>query len=438
MPDVVIVDDSEARTWFREQLARRDPNGRRTAWEKIAFELRVRPSTITNNADRLKQGKPLGKTFRELVSPLVAAERLHTLGIEHLRKLRETQEASRREEAARAEAERIRVEQMAQAELMRIQAEKQEQERAALMEARRLWERQEAARLSLEPHLVKLRRDGVIADKDDELYGDAKELVEAGVTPISYPNRRVAAVALAPDDYIFPCGFTAAQLRDGVSSHQRLQQSIVPKGEPRPDWIGNRPAHLVPTVPYPDDKTFYGEDYDEITRYRELSASCDSLAKNPLPLIVFPEEAEEFEELVDLERHSPYSVEGSCLGEDPETRLRRIKRRAVVPGLIESIWHIAKWFMLLALLVAIVYLFFRISPWVWYILLSIGSWLYEWKWAIIAALVAVAFTIGIFCWARPRESDREWQFPIRVITIIGSAILTGFVALAFLMVTSSP
>ena len=380
------------------------PAARSITFSQLAKELRLSDSTISTNAQRLREGSPLGSGFRDAVTPLVAAERLHALGAEHLRKLRESQAAARCEEAARAEAERIRIEQTEQ-------AKREEQARAAAIEARRLRERQKAARLALEPHLAKLRRDGVIADKDDELYGDAREIVEAGITTVPYPNRRVAAVALAPDDYVFPCGLTAAQLREGVTLRQRLQKSIVREGEPRPDRIGTRPAYLVPATPYPDEVTFYGEDYDEIDRHREMAASCEYLVKYPLPFIVFPEEAEELEDLVCLERQSPYRFENSFLGEDTEDRLRQLRRRAVVPGRIDRSWNVLKWVIAFVALGTIAFLLYGLGVVLRYVLQAIKGWLSEWGPLVagvaLAVMVSVAAIAAVVLWAWPRRGDKE-------------------------------
>ena len=65
-------------------------------------------------------------------------------------------------------------------------------------------------------------RAASIRDPDDEtLYGDAIELIEAGITDIHYVDDGVAAVALAHDGYVFECGLTAAELRSGLTAEQR-------------------------------------------------------------------------------------------------------------------------------------------------------------------------------------------------------------------------
>ena len=75
---------------------------------------------------------------------------------------------------------------------------------------------------ALEPWIEMLRAARVLDPDDEALYGDAGELIEAGITDIRYVDDGVAAVALAHDGYVFECGLTAAELRYGLTAEQRL------------------------------------------------------------------------------------------------------------------------------------------------------------------------------------------------------------------------
>ena len=148
------------------------------------------------------------------------------------------------------EAERVRIERLAQEKAARIEAQRIEEERLAQEETARTKARRERegrekrgrALEALRPWREKLRQDGIISEDDDTLYGDAGQLVAEGISSVTYLSDAIAAVALAPDDYAFPDGRTAAELREGITAMQRMKASVFPEGAPRPRKIGERNA----------------------------------------------------------------------------------------------------------------------------------------------------------------------------------------------------
>ena len=202
MPDVVIVGESEVRDWFRLQLSRRDSRGRNIRLHELGDELGVDKSTIGRNGKKLRNNRPLAANFYKLAEARLVAERLDVLRVRHLQLLRKSQEDAHREEAQRAENARI-----VRAERARDGKRRLSETNRALRTVERLEvqrsQRRAAARTALEPWLEMLRAAGILDTDDDALYGDAGELIEAGATDIRYVDDGVAAVALAPDDYVF-------------------------------------------------------------------------------------------------------------------------------------------------------------------------------------------------------------------------------------------
>ena len=425
MPDVVIVGESEVRDWFRGQLSRRDARGRKVVQSVLGEEFGVHKSTISRNERDLRNGEPLAADFYELAEARLVAERLEVLRVKHLRLLEKSQEDARREEARRAEDARIARTERARAGKCRLSATNRALRTVERLEARRR-QRRVAARDALEPWIERLRVAGILDPEGDELHGDARELIGAGVTDIDYVDDGVAAVALAPDDYVFECGLTAAELRSGLTAKQRLQPTAIPDGEDLPEMIHGMPVFTVRREPLPDEFWRYGEDAAAMmSEWRRLIEVCAVLATGELPRFISRDEFRNFERLVRIEHKGGYTFEESVLGEDAERRLRQMKRRAVLPSVMTGATELAggglRWLLrrgwkyaAYAVLAVVLILAVALLAWgAWELLKFLGSlisslweWCVERRWEITVALAGVAATAGAVWWIWPK-TDRN-------------------------------
>ena len=445
MPDVVIVEESEVRDWFRRQLSRRDAGGRKVVQDVLGKELGVNKSTISRNGKALRNGEPLAADFYALAKARLVAERLDVLRVEHLRLLEESREEARREEARRVEEVRI-----ARAERARDRSNRLSLTNRALQTVRRLEaqrrQKRAAARAALEPWIEILRVAGIRTPDDEELYGDALELIEAGVTDIHYADAGVAAVALAADDYVFECGLTAAELRSGLTAKQRLQPTALPAGEGLSEMTSDVPAFTVCRVPLPDEAWRYGENAaGMMSEWRRLTEACADLATGELPRFVSRSEFRDYEALVRIESASARTFEGSVLGEDAERRLRQMRRRAlpssVMTGVIELAGGGLRWLLrrgwkyaaYAALTVVLVLALVLLAWGVWQLLKFLWELIVEYRWEIFGMLAAIVATAGAVWWIWPK-TDRS-VYPARrehaLKVVARTGIVAGIVFLAF-------
>lgn len=423
MPDVVIVGESEVRDWFRLQLSRRDSRGRNIRLHELGDELGVDKSTIGRNGKKLRNNRPLAANFYKLAEARLVAERLDVLRVRHLQLLRKSQEDAHREEVQRAENARI-----VRAERARDGKRRLSETNRALRTVERLEvqrsQRRAAARTALEPWLEMLRAAGILDTDDDALYGDAGELIEAGATDIRYVDDGVAAVALAPDDYVFECGLTAAELRFGLTAKQRLQPAAVPVGEDTPEMTNDVPAFAVRRVPMPDELWRYGEAAaGMMSEWRRLTEACAVLATGELPRFVSRDEYRDFERLVHIEHESGYTFKGSVLGEGAERRLRQMKRHAVLPSVMTGVtelasgglqWLLRQGWKYAAYAVFAVVLMFSVVPLAWgawellkfidFLASSLWELLVDYRWEIFVALAGVVVTAGAVWWIWPKTN----------------------------------
>ena len=443
MPDVVIVGESEVRNWFRGQLSRRDSRGRTVVQEVLGKELGVDKSTISRNAKALRDGEPLAAPFYELVETRLAAERLDALRERHLRRLEESREDARREKARRTAEARIARTERARAGSRRLSLTDRALETVSRLEDQRR-QRRAAARAALEPWLAILRAAGIRAPGDETLYGDAPELIEAGITEVHYVDFGVAAVALAPDGYVFECGLTASELRSGLTAQQRLQPTA--EGEDLPEVIGAVPTLTIRRVPLPDEDWRYGEDAaGMMDEWRRLTEACAGPATGELPRFVSRSEFRDFERLVRIESGSAYTFEGSVLGDDAERKLRQMKRRATLSSVMTGATELAagglRWclrrgwrYAAYTAFGAMLVLALVLLAWgVWELLKFLWQLIVEHKWQIIGVLAAIAAAAGAIWWIWPK-TDRN-VYPPRRDAALKVVARTGIVAcIVFMLV----
>ena len=445
MPDVVIVGESEVRDWFRRQLSRRDCGGRTVALRVLAEELGVNKSTVSRNGRQLRNDQPLAGPFYALAAARLVAERLDVLRVRHLRLLAESQEDARREKARRVAQARIARAERARDRNRRLSMTTHALETVSRLEVVR-YQRLAAARAALEPWLAMLCAAGIRAPDDETIYGDALELIDAGITDIRYVDDGVAAVALADDGYVFECGLTAAELRSGLTAEQRLQPTAVPDGDDLPEMIGGVPAFTARRVSLPDEVWRYGEDVaGMMSEWRRLTEACADLATGELPRFVSRGEFRDFERLVRLESESAYTFEDSVLGEDAERRLRQMKRRATLSSVMTGTKELAscglRWFLrrgwryaAYAALTVMLVLALALLAWgVWQLLKFLWELLVEQKWQIVGVLAATAGTAGAVWWIWPK-TDRS-VYPPRRDAALKVVARTGIVAcIVFMLV----
>ena len=111
-------------------------------------------------------------------------------------------------------------------------------------EVRRIRQLREARKAEVRKAFAPLYEMGILVVSDDEseeFFGDARALLETD-DPIVYKDQGALLIGGAPDDYLFACGLTAAELRAGVSMRQRMGAYAVPRGTARPAMIGRRRA----------------------------------------------------------------------------------------------------------------------------------------------------------------------------------------------------
>ena len=470
MPDVVIVGESEVKKWFRRLLSRKDAGGRKVALRVLGDEIGVHKSTVGRNRRVLRDGEPLASDFYKLAEAWLVAERLDVLRVKHLQLLEESQEEAHREKAQRSEEARIARAERARDRNHRLSKTNYALETVKRLEARRR-QRRAAARDALEPWLEMLRAAGILDPDDEELYGDARELIEAGIKDIRYVDDGVAAVALSPDNHVFECGLAAAELRFGLTAKQRLQSAAVTDGDDLPEMIGSVPAFTVRRLPLPDEAWRYSEDAaGMMSEWRRLTEACAGLATGELPWFVSRNEFRDFERLVRIESESPYTFEGSVLGEDAERGLRQMKRRATLSSVMMGATELAagglQWFLrrgwkyaAYAALTVMLALVLVLLVWgVWELLKFLGSlasslWelCVDHKWEIFGVLASIAATAGAIWWIWPK-TDRNVYPPRRdaalqiferigiVACIVGMVVLSAvlFVQLMHFMEDAGP
>ena len=431
----LIPDPAEVIAWFKAKLA--IMSGR-----QLAREMGIDPSIVNRNHKRMRKGRPLTSPFRRKIEAILEGERQEKLRQKHA----EDQVAAKAEADLQAEVD-LQLEAKHDAEREAKAKRKVERQGRAvgaiLFAIDRAREQRRAALLAITPLLEKLRKVGILASWDEEnLPGDAGELVDAGVTDFPYVSLDMVTIALAPDDHLFPCGLTAGQLRKGVTWRQRLQKTAVPQGQPRPKFIGIFPASCVYLHPLLDELWRHGPaDAEVIVEWRELIWRYGYLAAGRLPLFVSPETVQGFARLIEIEETSALEFVDSCLGPDARDRLKRLRRRAVLSvvkreadGLLgdaaswysERGWKLPLQLVFVALLapgvVGVAYGIMEIFR-----LLGVGrnaahTWLVDnGLWSVNGAIMAVLTIIIIIiavCWVWRREGESRWPATLRFTIVV--------------------
>ena len=451
----IEVTDDEVFARFDEVLNRKRPNGKPMGQREMAGELRVDQSTITRNARRFKKkianyianpiarkgGKdfPLGEKTYDSIEKVLRKEKIAEL---RRRRLQEQKEA-RAADDARREADRQQ--RQANFDIQRRADEKRDRQAQLAREAEEI--RCDGVIAALEPIYERFRADGRLLAADGVYYGDDGDLIEtADPEDIRYVDDGTAAVALLPEEHLFPCGWTAAELRAGVLATLRLQPMAVPKGTPRPEYIGKRDAYFVPRVLYPDSPHFFSEDYADIMTRRRMNKACRALALDPLPVAIAPEVAESFKAFVTFDqqlRERGFRFEASCLdGCDVERRLREINERTILPiagaAAMVGLKRTLKWTGVAALILTVIgiavtdaYLLVREAVELFQQLKDFAAphattavgWLDEAKPILGGGAAAAGAVALIWWWFKPRRSDEDGAFAGRFIIVAGGLVL---------------
>ena len=452
----IEVTEEEVFARFREVLNRKRPNGKSISQREMAAELRVDQSTITRNARRFGRNIasytanpvaskgaidfPLSEKMYDSIEKVLKERKLAEL---RRRRLQEQKEA-RAADDARREADRQQ--QQANLDIQRKADEKRDRQARLAFEADVT--RCDGVIAALELIYERFRADGRLPAAG-VYYGDDGELIEtADPEDIVYIDDGTAAVALLPEGHLFPCGWTAAELRAGVPATLRLQPMAVPKGTPRPEYIGKRDAYFVPRVLYPDKRHFFSEDYSDIMVWRRMNEACRALALDPLPVAIAPEVAEAFKAFVTFDqqlRERGFRFEASCLDTlDVKRRLREINERTILPiagsAAMVGLKRTLKWASIAALILTVLgiavidtFLIVREAVELFQHLKDLAaphvtaalSRLDEVKWAIGGGTAAAGAVALIWWWFKPRRSDEDGAFAGRFIIVAGGGVLAA-------------
>ena len=209
----------------------------------------------------------------------------------------------------------------------------------AIREARR---RREARKGEIRENFAPLYEMGILEvreNESEEFFGDAALLLETD-GPIRYENLGALLVAGAPDDYLFPCGLTAAELREGVTMEQRMRGYAVSEGSPRPDRIGIRRANFITAVAYPDENWFFGGAAIAVQSWREVREGTHCwMIERKLPTLPGAYDDFHYERRLEMELEllrDGFDFEDSALGwgddweaevAEKENEVRRLARR---------------------------------------------------------------------------------------------------------------
>ena len=417
----IVVTIDEANAVFDRLCQQRRPDGKRWTQRKISKVLGVDQSTVSRNQRYRKAGKNVSDDLYKKIADILREQRLQELQQRHLKEQAEAAAAAetKRESDEKERQRRIKAEHRADEVKEREQraAEKAEGDRRAGVLSR------------LEPYWADMRAKGLSVSADPAKEGDAPYLLaEAKPSDIRYPTFELAAIALTSDDQLYPCGQTAAQLRQGRTAWHRLTGKY---SQPK-----NR-LEVVPPILRPDAESHYADDYEDILSWQGMNEEFSSLVLEPLPLIVSPDTAKGFSQFISLDEHlcdEGYLVMSSCLKEcgDVERRLQEIKRRTVLPRVGAGALKVLKWVgifvaivaatlmvvaaALMALMVLLVMAFtvWQIGSWGVDTAISVWEVSFAWvdsaKWQILGVAVIGIFLGLAFWWAWPKESDRR-NFP---------------------------
>ena len=274
------IDRDPAEEWLREQLRQ----GR--GYSAIAKDLDVHRSTVRRNVRDMRGPKGLAMPFRQRAERRSEFERGERARLAREAKVR--RQAQQRAEAARKLKETEQ----------RARRRREDREATRLgREKRELAARRERTRDQIAKVAARLRRKGTI--QDDTLHGDADYLLGIGADVVHY-DAGAEIVAFAPDNLKFPCGWTAKQLRRGVTPEQRMRPTAFPPGSPRPYVIGERASSVVSFVVWPDEKWLYGSGYPLVERWRKLMAR-PLLDESNMPRLPTKEQVTWYEELLQVE-----------------------------------------------------------------------------------------------------------------------------------------
>ena len=419
---------------------------------QLGREYNIDSSVINRNMRSLRNGKRLAGPFRKRIQKIIEQERADELHQQHLSEQAEAEELERREAIARARAAKLEAEREAKAAAAKEKADHEaaKAEAQKVADENRRWQEFDKIFLSSSADWeAKFRAAGYLED-GEMVEGDADELFDAWISKLDYVDVGVAAVALLPDDVVIWRDKTAAYFREGVPFRQRLQETAVQEGQPRPAMIGNFPSSDVYYDPLPDQIWRYGkEGVKVIAEWRELTDAYGRLGTGKLPTIVHPKTVAGFERLISIEEKSGYVFRDSRLGPDAHDRLQRLQRRAVLPAIglttAKMTWSAcnsaAIWIAYEGVALLGVILFYVLLPVA--VVLGIGWGMVQlWNWAsghwteiglaLLIAAVLAAFVGMAYWWVK--QADSGWAVVGRIGVIAGLllAIAMGVVALVII------
>ena len=360
----IPITQEEVNAYFNQILQLRHPDGKLMSQKEVSDLLGVNQSTVSRNKDRLRKGENVSDALFEAIAKTMQAQQLKELQAQRLQEHLEAERAAEAQRQADREARRERAREQREAEL--------ERQREEELERKADEERRAEVFEKLKFYWAYMSERGMLEGVDDPAtLGDAPELLEeAELGEIKYLTFDIAALSLAADDQLFPCGQTAAQLRSGITAWQRMNGGY-------PDRMND--VESVPPILRPDAEFYYKDDHKGIVAWQCMNTENRAIAVDSLPLFVSPDAAKAFQNFVTLDerlRDRGYVFVGSCLDEcDVESRLRKINSRVklhvkgarALKGL-KRLWRIA-----VAILVAVWRIAKAIAVVVWPITVAIAA-----------------------------------------------------------------
>ena len=355
----ITVEPREVEAYFDGLPQRRGPDGKRLGQRKVATMLGVTQSTISRNGPknkRRKKSQGLSDDLYKIVEPMLIAGKREEQRRKHMQPAHQALLAEDAIRPAESNAAREHPPKRSESDRERRIAEREQERQQELS----VWQEQireadikrsQGVMDVLEPYWKYLRELGIPVYGDYRLHGDALWLVEnANPEDIKYPDMGVAIVALAPDDHLFSCGRTAAQLRAGITAQNRLQGRYPVEARER--------DRVIPLTLRPDAKQYYPHDYAELVDWQRSNVKQRTLAENRRPLAVSLSDAGAFRNFATLHkrlRNLAYTLRGACLDEPGiEIQLRRVNVATVPLIASDGILMGLKWMVLGTLVAAAV------------------------------------------------------------------------------------
>ena len=152
--------------------------------------------------------------------------------------------------------------------------------------------RQEKARARGRAVNDRIKAQGLMDADHSFIHGDGARFIREGNPDFHYATEGAETLGFMEPDKVLPGGKTVRELTEGITAEERMQESMVPDGQARPEMIGLREAAFVTAVPYIDGPWFWGELQPDIVAWYELRDTAPAWWKEGQPIPRMPEESD--------------------------------------------------------------------------------------------------------------------------------------------------